>query len=261
MRKTPILSLFITLGAIAAPTAWGQAAVEPQKFEQARSALEKWVETRKLISEERNQWETERETLRDTIEVLRAEIETLEDNIARAEEGATQADVQREELSEANDALKAVASTISQGVGRIEQRLLGISKFFPEELSGREGVQVLLKRIPSNPETTRAGLSERMTNIVGVLIEVDKFHNTVTPTNELRKLPSGETVQVRTLYLGLGTAYYVDATGQYAGILTPGPEGWVDNPRNDLSETIQLALAIYDNAQQPTFVNVPVEIK
>ena len=65
-----------------------------------------------------------------------------------------------------------------------------------------------------------------MQNVVGILSQADKFNTTLTATSESREIEGGKVVEVRTLYWGLATAYYVDASGEYAGIGYTGPDGW-----------------------------------
>jgi hypothetical protein len=69
-------------------------------------------------------------------------------------------------------------------------------------------------------------------------------------------------VQVTTVYLGLSQGYYVDATRKFAGVLTPGADGWVTTDRNDLAPLIGDVLDLYNKQKQPPqFVKIPVEIK
>ena len=56
-------------------------------------------------------------------------------------------------------------------------------------------------------------------------------------------------------------AYYVDASGQYAGIGVPGPDGW-EWPRMDAAgAAIKQLIDVYEGSEDISFVNVPAYIK
>lgn len=248
--------------ALLAAAAIAVSAAAQTKFDDARATLEKWVETRQLISKEKTDWELENQALADSVALLKKEIATLEENIARAEGDTTAADVEREKLLIDNDALKGASATVASLVASLEQRILKVIQSVPDDLRNREGIQLLNRRIPKNPQTTRASLSERMQNIVGILSEVEKFNSSINIASETRKIPSGETVQVSTLYIGLGQGYYVDATRKFAGVLTPSADGWVATDRNDLAPLVGDVIDLYHKTKQPPqFVKIPVEIK
>lgn len=245
--------LFVSYAAVG----WSQ-----QKFDETRAILERWVETRQLISKEQSDWQTEKQALQDSIELLRAEIERLDENIARFEEDTTAADIERERLLADNETLKQASAAVAGFIAELEANVQALARTFPPELASREGIQILLQRIPRNPQTTRASLSERMLNIVGLLGEAEKFNSTVNLSFETRAIPTGETVQVRTFYIGLGQGYYVDATRRFAGVLRPTASGWEVTERNDLARVIGDVLDLYEKVKQPPqFVLVPVEIQ
>jgi len=252
--------VLLAAAAIAASTAAQTAATS--NFDIARTTLEKWVETRQLISKEKSDWDLENQALSDSVALLTKEIATLEENIARAEGDTTAADVERERLMIDNDSLKGAAATVGSLIATIEQRVVALIKALPEDLRNRENIELLSRRIPKNPQTTRSSLSERMQTIVVLLTEIEKFNGAFNIALETRKVPSGEMVQVSTIYIGLGQGYYVDATRKFAGILTPGPDGWVATDRDDLAPLIGDVLDLYAKKKQPPqFVKIPVEIK
>lgn len=258
----PHTKIIVLLGLAAfAATSSAQTAAQ-SNFDLARATLEKWVETRQLISKEKADWDVESQALTDSVELLKKEIASLEENIAKAEGDTTAADTERERLLVDNEALKGAAATVSGLVTAIEQRIQKVITMLPEDLKGRKSVQDMSRRIPKNPQTTRLSLSERMQTIVVLLTEMEKFNGSLNIASETRKVPSGEMAQVTTVYLGLAQGFYVDATRQFAGVLTPGPDGWVATDRNDLAPLIGDVLDLYNKQKQPPqFVKIPVEIK
>ncbi len=229
------------------------------RFAEARTTLEKWVETRQLISKESAEWQTDKQNMLDRIALLEKEQQLLTEQIAKAEATATQVDKERQKLVEENDALTVAAGAIRTSLAQLEKRVLAAYKSFPDPL--RERIDPLYRRIPATPATARLSLGERMQNVIGILSEVDKFNSAITVVSEIKKADDGKEVAVRTMYLGLGAAYYVDKSGGIAGVGAPGEDGWRWTPRNDLAAKIAKLIYIYENASAAEFVQVPVTIQ
>lgn len=251
MRYLPV-AVFLWLCLVAPP------AQAETKFAETRTTLEKWVETRQIVAKERADWEVEKQALEQGIALLEKETKLLDEQIARAEATATQADRERQKLIEENEQLSAAAVAVRDVVEQLEKRTLELAKGFPPPLMER--IEPLFKRIPRPPAGSHLSLGERFQNVVGILGEVDKFNGSITVSSELRQMPGGDLVQVKTIYLGLGAGYYVDKTGQTAGFGVPGPEGWNWTAQNELAPQVARAIHVYENAAAAIFVNLPVAI-
>lgn len=224
-----------------------------------RAALEKWVETRRIISKEKHDFELGREMLTERIELVQREIESLRVKIGEAEKSITEADKKRAELLDENEKLKEASASLSGTVIKLEARTKEILKRLPDPI--RERVKPLSQRFPENPAETKLSLGERFQNIVGVLNEVNKFNREITVTSEVRKLPDGTSAEVTALYIGIGQAYYVNGKGDVAGIGTASPEGRVWTPANKAAAGIARAIAILKNETAAAFVQLPIEIQ
>ena len=233
---------------------------EGPNLQETRTALEEWVELRKLISEEATNWRIDRELMADTVDVLGLEMVLLEERVLEAEKNTTEADKAREDLTEENEILKEASRAVEDIMPEMEAQVRELIVRFPEALNDR--IEQLVKRMPSaeRARTTRAALGERVQNIVGILQEVEKFNKQITVVTELKSLESGEMAQVKTVYIGLGQGYFVDENAQYAGIVKPTAEGWQEEIRNDLASSIRDVVKIYENEKLAEFVPLPVEI-
>ena len=227
--------------------------------DKTRAALEKWVETRRIISQEKRDFELGREMLTERIELVQREIESLRGKIGEADKSITEADKKRAELLEENEKLKEASASLSGTVIKLEARIKEFLKRLPDPI--RERVKPLSQRFPENPDETKLSLGERFQNIVGVLNEVNKFNREITVTSEVRKLPDGTSAQVTALYIGIGQAYYVNGKRDVAGIGTASPEGWVWTPANKAAAGIAKAIAILKNETEAAFVQLPIEIQ
>lgn len=229
------------------------------KFAEARTALDKWVETRQLISKEKSEWEMDKQTLEQQVNLLEKENQLLDEQIAKAEATTTQADKEKQKLIEDNEALSVASTAMSVTVAQLEKRLLEIVKAFPPPLMER--IEPLYRRVPTKPENVRLSVSERMQNVIGIISEVDKFNNAITVVSEVKKNGQGVDVQVKTIYLGLAAGYFADKAQSFAGVGTPGGDGWQWTPQNNSAASIGRAIHVYENAAAAVFVELPVTIK
>jgi hypothetical protein len=224
-----------------------------------RAVLDKWVETRQIISEERANWRTEKSILGDTVALLKNELERLDASLTDLESSATAADEERVSLTEEKDTLNAASAVITDKLAALETALKRIVNTLPEPLVTK--LKPLIRRLPEDPTDTKLSLGERVQNIVGILSQTDKFNTTVTMTSESREIEGGKIVEVRTLYWGLANAYYVDQSGTYAGIGYPTAEGWEWPKVEGAGPEIKRLLDVYEGSEEIQFVTVPAKIK
>jgi FtsZ-binding cell division protein ZapB len=234
------------------------AEIDEDRLENTRAALEKWVETRRIISGERRDWVLGKELLTDRIELVQREVDSLRTKVGDAEGSIAEADKQRAELLAENERLKDASAALRTAVVTLEDRTKQLLKRLPDPI--RERVKPLSQRIPEDPQETKQSLSERFQNLVGVLNEVNKFNREITLTSEVRTLPDGSSAEVTSLYVGIGHAYYVNGTGDVAGVGTATSDGWTWTPANASAADIAAAIAILKNERPADFVPLPVEI-
>jgi hypothetical protein len=228
------------------------------EIDEARTALEKWVETRRILSAEKRDWVLGREMLNERIELVQREIDSLRERIRDAEASIAEADKKRAELIEENEALEESSGVLATVLVGLENRTRDLLRRLPDPV--RERIQPLSQRIPEDPEDTRLSVADRFMNVVGILNDVNKFNREITVTSEVRTLPDGASAAVTALYVGIGQAYYVNADATVAGIGTPSPEGWVWKPANEAARAIADAVAILENEKVAEFVRLPIRM-
>jgi FtsZ-binding cell division protein ZapB len=226
---------------------------------QTRTAMEEWVKTRRIISQERRDWALGREMLNERVQLVQREIDSLRTKISEAQESVTEADKKRADLLEENEKFKQASATLNSAAVALETRTKELLKRLPDPI--RERVKPLSQRFPEDPEDTKMSLGERFQNVVGILNEVNKFNREITVTSEVRTLPDGTSAEVVTLYVGIGQAYYASANGKVAGTGTASEEGWVWTPANEAAPAIAQAIAILKNEQAASFVRLPIRVE
>ena len=250
------------LGAVfvAACTAGAGLAAAEARVNDFRAKLEKWVETRQILSEEKSDWATEREYLKAGHDLLSREKKFLQAEIAELEASSTAADDERRDLLLERAAYQRANAALESKIRAMEEQVLALAPRLPEPLQKK--LEVLLVQIPEDPQTARPQLGRRLMSVLGGLAQAEKWNGTATFAGETRAVDGEQKVHVRTLYWGLGQAVYVDAQGETAGLGRPGPEGWEFHDEPELAADAELLLDIYEgNVDEIEFVRLPVEIR
>jgi chromosome segregation ATPase len=223
-----------------------------------RGAVEKWVDTRDLITKETRDWALQKEALAARSDIVKRDIVALQKRIAEAESNLAEADKKRLELVADSDKRKASVASLEQRIVALEERARKLLPRLPDPL--RERVALLSQRLPKAGEATKLQLSDRFANVIGVLNELHKWNREITVTSELRQLPDGQSVEVAVLYIGLGQAFYTGGNGKVGGVGTATAEGWVWRPANEWAAEIQRTIAIWKNEQVAAFVHLPIKV-
>lgn len=231
----------------------------PEDVEGTRAALEKYVETRRILSAEERDWQLGRELLGERIELLQGEIESLRGKITDAKASIAEAEKKRAGLAEESERLAAGAKVLGAVIIALETRTKELLQRLPDPI--RERVAALSQSIPEKPEETELRLGVRFQNVVGILNEVDKFQREVALTSEVRTLSDGTSAEVTALYLGIGQSYYATANGSSAGVGRPTAEGWAWEEENEAAALVLEAIAVSKNEQAAHFVRLPIRIE
>jgi hypothetical protein len=248
-----LLSTMLAFAAVAA----AQQPTDPD-VGATRAALEKWVETSRLISKERKDWQLGQETLRDRIGLLRREIGAMQQRIVDAEASIAEADRKRGELVVEDEQRKTTEAQLLQRVGQLEQSVLELLPRLPAPL--REQIEPVSQLLPKRPEDAKQRLDERYRNVLFVCKQIHKWNREITLKSEVRPMPDGTSVEVAVMYVGIGQGYYTGGGGKVAGTGTATATGWVWTPANELAADIAAAIAILKNEKVAAFVRLPVQI-
>jgi len=220
--------------------------------------MDKWIETQQIISKERKDWQQGKEILVGRLELVKNEVAALEEKIKQAESGVAEASRKRDALLAENDQLKAAGAQLSEGVTGLEGQVRKLFKAMPEPVQMK--LQPLAQRIPEDPASTHVSAAERYQNVLGILNELNKNNNEITVSYEVHTLANGKPAEVQAIYVGLGQAYYVSASGE-AGIGRATADGWTWEPSKAVAGDVLRALEILQGKHTPDFVALPVKIQ
>ena len=238
----------------------GSVFAQGSKFEEARTHIEKWVQTRQLIARRNADWRVERESIGQTIGLLQKEINLLKGEIDKSEQVDSEADAEKKRITLSLEDLKKANKVVDAALWGMERQALALMARFPDPLKDR--TSNVRSRIPLEKKDLRGrSAAERMQNVVAMLNEADRFNSAITLAIEVRKDAEGKDRQVQALYLGLGHAYYADQGGSFAGVGVPGAEGWTWTVNAELGSTIRKVIDIYENERKAEFIAIPVNIQ
>ncbi len=230
------------------------------KVSDTRATLAKWVETRQMISRLKADWAEDRETIKSTISLFDGQKERLEEKLAKV--GEDNAQVVKEtaenetELAKYTNALAKVETMIVV----FEEKLKAQIKNYPPPLRNDKHLSELLKLVPKDSHDTKVALISRVQNLILILKVVQEFNSELHLESEIRK-NGDKDVEVQSLYLGLGQAWFVDTSGSFAGTGGPSPDGWAWTENSAIAEQVRKAIAVYDKSQPAAYVALPAEVK
>jgi septal ring factor EnvC (AmiA/AmiB activator) len=226
---------------------------------QTRSTLEQWVQARQLISKTRADWQSDKESLEQTIALYERELKSIADQMSKVSTNNTQV------TREMQDAV-ALQKTSNEALDRAKQfatdfevRVRQLAASLPAPL--QDILKPQLAKLPADAANTKMLAAERVQILVGVLNELDKFNNAVNVFSEKRKNPKGEEAAVETVYVGLGAAWFVNEAGDFAGTGAPGANGWDWTTKNEIAAAVRDVIKIYRNESTARFVKLPAAIR
>lgn len=246
------LIAFLSMAAVLAAPA------EPAVTE-TRSTIEKWVEARQLASKVRTDWQADKELLEQSLQIYQRELKAVADKQSKLVTNNAQVDKERAEAEALKASAQASLARSREFAMQIEAQITKLAPRLPVPL--QEAIRQNLNRLPSDPANTKMSAAERMQAVVGILNELDKFNSAISIYSEKIKNTKGEEVAVETVYVGLGAAYFVNETGDFAGVGAPGASGWTWDIQPALAEKVRLAIKIYRNEHSPRFVPLPVTVR
>jgi hypothetical protein len=260
MRLTKELLLAAGLAA-----AWlsGQAVAQStpgsaERLESTRSTVSKWIASQDLIFRETKEWREGKALLEARIDALQAEIDVAEAKLGDAERILAERRARRAETSAAERKLADGSTHLEQAVAVLETDVRRLHGLLPPVVQDK--VALLYARIPEDPATATVSVSERFQNVVGILNEMHKANAEISLVTEIRALADGRPSEVKTVYVGLGQAYFLSAGGE-SGVGRPTAGGWEWRAANELAQSVSEVIEILENKGKPKFVALPVTLQ
>jgi hypothetical protein len=226
--------------------------------EDVRSTVAKWIATQDLISKERREWHEGEDLLEAQIEAMEKELAGAEAKLAESRQVLGDLRQKRSDSQAVERGLADSSNRLTEAVTSLEADVRRLHVLLPPAV--RDKIAPLYRRLPEDPTAPRVSVGERFQNVIGILNEIQKANGEISLTTEVRTLSDGRPSEVKTVYVGLGQAYFLSARGE-AGVGRPGEGGWQWEPADDLAESVAEVIGILESRAQPRFVDLPVTIQ
>jgi len=227
-------------------------------LDSARSTVSKWIATQDLLFREKKEWQEGRELLEARIEAQEKEIAAAEAKLAESERVLAELRHKQGETTSAERRLDDGAKRLGDAATSLEADVRRMHKVLPPAV--QEKVDPLYRRIPDDPAATRSSVGERFQNIVGILDEIQKANGEIRLVTEIRALSDGKPSEVKTVYIGLGQAYFLSAGGE-AGVGRPTEDGWDWRAAAELAQSVSDVIEILENKGKPRFIELPITLQ
>ena len=228
------------------------------EVKETRQLISEWVQTERLISEEKTQWDADRELLVDLIATLKAENAAHDESLAKSEAKMEDVSSQRAGLNERRIGAKEAAKVLDRKINELERRALALLPAFPSP--ARERVGRFAEAIEDPKRSERFSLRERLENAVAVLQAANLFHQAVSLEKQKFTI-DGKTREFQVLYYGFSVAYFVNEAATTAGYGMPGQGGWQWTQDDGLAAKVKQAVAISNKRAMAAFVELPLPAK
>lgn len=228
-------------------------------IESTREAINQWVNLRTTISTARTAWAQEKDIAEYRIRLFEDELERLAVTIRESVEAATTAEQRRGELEAQIATIRAATTPFESRIAGYETSIRTLRPQLPKPLQDR--LSPLYARLPEETGRTTIDLSNRLSTVVAIFTEIEKFNRALHLDSDTQALPSGSRAQVKVLYIGLALAYAVDDTGLIAWTGRPGPQGWQWESSDDAASAIARTIGMYERTiTPPAYVALPAQI-
>ncbi|BDS08303.1 hypothetical protein NT6N_33430 [Oceaniferula spumae] len=231
----------------------GSASPDPVK---SREMIRQWVQTERLLSEEKNAWKVEKQRMQDLLDLYQEELKLLNEEIEKAGSSADSVDERKGKLEAELQEFRAAQRLLADTMARLLPRMKVLIDRFPEPLQDELGADIDYLRSPEALAKPRDVLK----SMLAVLSEAGRFNRTITLAEETRTLEGGKKMTVNVLYLGLARAFFATTSGDTAGVGTPSKVGWSWQDRPDFADDVRRAIAVYRKDKQPQLVPLPVGV-
>jgi septal ring factor EnvC (AmiA/AmiB activator) len=112
------------------------AAENAATVEQTRQTLAKWVETRQLISKTEVAWQSDKETIQQTIQLFERELATLRDQISKFSTNNTQVEKERAEAEALKSSSEEALAAARQSAATLESQIKSFVPRLPMQIPG-----------------------------------------------------------------------------------------------------------------------------
>lgn len=227
-----------------------QEAVDEAKLAELQAAISKLVDVQTLESKERLDWQAQKASFANLLELHQRELKLLDEELGKAGRTAPAHEQQTGELEAQIEALKEARQLTSEAVSRNLPRLRKLTEMFPKPLLNE--IETEMPKLLS--WTPAVEPRDALQAMLAILDRAEQFNRRFTRSVEVQ---DGREVQV--LYLGLARAYSMGRDGK-AATGRPTAEGWKWESKPEIHDELNAAFEIMDKKRPPATVTLPLKL-
>ncbi len=228
------------------------------EVKETRQLIQEWVETERILSEEKSKWDSDRAMLLELLASLKAESKALDEQLEKSDAEMAAVSKERADLNERKEQAKRTVKLMKEKIEELEETAKSLLTAFPSPLKDR--VSQFSDALQDQERLADLSLLKRLENAVTILQEANRFHHSINLERQRLKI-DGKTREFHVLYYGFAAAYFVNESATKAGFGKPGSEGWQWQLDNELADEIRKAVAIRNKKAIASFVELPLPRK
>ena len=233
--------------------------------DQLRTGVQKWIAVMKATQETQREWKEQKQILLDSKASLQAENAQMEQEIlaAFARLGTTD-EASQKKLAE-KKSYDNGREALRDGLNDLDEKISAIIPLLPKELASQNKLEKAIvdhKNYVIRQDKEKISLNGRLTAMLTILTEAEKFNQIVTPFSGRSADAGGQKVLLDGIYFGLAMGFAANESGTVAIHLKPGPEGWVETEITDPEAVTQVRdlINVGNASGDIRLVSLPLEI-
>ncbi len=230
-----------------------------------RATVQKWISVMKETQKKQKDWKEQKQILLDSKDSLQSESKQLETEILAAFDREKKLDTQSLEKKEEKKSYDDAREALREGLNDLDAKVSAVIPLLPETLTKEGKVEKAIadhKGFVIRNDKDKISLNARLTAMITILIEAEKFNQVVTPFDSSTAEIGGQKLLLDGIYFGLAMGFAADQSGKVAIQMKPGPDGWTKTEISD-PETITKVRELIDvgkGAGEVRLVDLPLEI-
>ncbi len=232
---------------------------------QLRATVQKWISVMKETQKTQQNWREQKQILLDSKVSLLSENTQMETEILSAFDrlGSTD-ETSRKKLAEKkqyDDGREA----FRDGLNDLDNKVSAVIPLLPRELTSQSKLEKHIadhKNFVIRQDKEKISLNGRLTAMLAILTEAEKFNQIITPFTGRSAEAGGQKVLLDGIYFGLATGFAANEAGTVALLLQPGPDGWTETEITDADVIGQVRelINVGNASGEIQLVTVPLEI-
>ena len=233
--------------------------------DQLRASVQKWIAVMKATQEKQREWKEQKQILLDSKASLLAENSQMETEIlaAFARLGSTD-ETSKKKLAE-KKSYDDGREALRDGLNDLDAKISEVVPLLPRELASQPKLEKAIvdhRNFVIRQDKEKISLNARLTAMLTILTEAEKFNQVVTPFSGRSAEAGGNKVLLDGIYFGLAMGFAANESGTVALQLTPGAEGWGESAITDpeVIEQVRDLINVGNASGEVRLVTLPLEI-